>query len=174
MFKSLKTEPAIYVACLAAYNNGTLHGEWINLAQDIEDVWKDIRRILKNSPEPDAEEWAIHDYAGFDGLKIGEYENIESIHELAAFIEENGDLGSALLAYHDGDVSFAESSLENYFGCYSSLEEYVQEKTEETTVIPEHLAAYIDYASMARDLELSGDVFTIETAHDEIHVFLSY
>ena len=27
------TEPRIYVACLAAYNNGILHGAWIDAAQ---------------------------------------------------------------------------------------------------------------------------------------------
>ena len=27
--------PKIYVACLAAYNNGHLHGEWIDATQDV-------------------------------------------------------------------------------------------------------------------------------------------
>ena len=36
MGNSLKTkfEPRIYVACLAAYNNGHLHGAWIDAAQE--------------------------------------------------------------------------------------------------------------------------------------------
>jgi antirestriction protein len=30
---TLTTEPRIYVACLAAYNNGNLHGAWIDATQ---------------------------------------------------------------------------------------------------------------------------------------------
>lgn len=37
--------------------------------------------------------------------------------------------------------------------------------------IPETLRLYIDYEAMARDARLSGDVFTVETGRDEVHVF---
>ena len=30
---------------------------------------------------------------------------------------------------------------------------------------------YIDYERMGRNMEISGDAFTIETAHDQVHVF---
>ena len=33
------------------------------------------------------------------------------------------------------------------------------------------LEFYIDYAKMARDMEMSGDIYTIETGYDEIHIF---
>jgi antirestriction protein len=42
---------------------------------------------------------------------------------------------------------------------------------EEATEIPQSLRYYIDWQAMARDAEMSGDLFTVETAHDEIHVF---
>jgi len=51
--------PRIYVACLAAYNSGRLHGRWIDAAQDAEDIKAQIAEMLKESPEPGAEEWAI-------------------------------------------------------------------------------------------------------------------
>jgi antirestriction protein len=57
----------IVVACLAAYNNGILHGEWIDLNQPLDDVWRAICTMLNNSPIPNAEELAIHDYEGFEG-----------------------------------------------------------------------------------------------------------
>ena len=46
--------------------------------------------------------------------------------------------------------------------------------TEECTAIPESLRFYIDWQAMARDWEMSGDLFTVQTAHDEIHVFAGY
>ena len=50
----------IYVACLASYNNGTLHGRWIDATQGEAHIWHETRAMLATSPEPDAEEWAIH------------------------------------------------------------------------------------------------------------------
>jgi len=45
--------PRIYVACLAAYNDGRLHGNWIDLdGLDAEDIGKEIDKILRTSPSP--------------------------------------------------------------------------------------------------------------------------
>jgi len=63
---------------------------------------------------------------------------------------------------------------EQYHGCYRSLADYAQEITEETSEIPKHLEFYIDYDRMGRGMEISGDVFTIETAHDQVHIFWSH
>ncbi|KDA00731.1 antirestriction protein ArdA, partial [Hyphomonas oceanitis] len=49
--------PRIYVACLAAYNNGRLHGAWID-AITPDAIRAGVREMLATSPEPDAEEWA--------------------------------------------------------------------------------------------------------------------
>lgn len=59
------TEPQIYVACLAAYNNGHLHGAWIDAAQEPWAIYDAVRVMLAASPIAGAEEWAIHDYEGF-------------------------------------------------------------------------------------------------------------
>ena len=39
--------------------------------------------------------------------------------------------------------------------------------------IPKRYEYYIDWEAMGRDMELSGDVFTIETGFEEVHVFWS-
>ena len=52
--------PRIYVACLAAYNNGQLHGRWIDADQDVEAIQSEIANMLSSSPIPNAEEHAIH------------------------------------------------------------------------------------------------------------------
>ncbi len=152
----------IYVADLSAYNNGKLHGVWINA-------------MLKGSPEEDAEEYAIHDYEGFDGYGLSEYEGIQSVHEVACFIDENPKLGDELLNNFGGDLEDARKAVdENYNGCYSSLADYAEELTEGTTEIPQHLAFYIDYEKMGREMELSGDIYTITTTHDEVHIFWNH
>jgi len=173
--KTMSTEIRIYVADLAAYNNGKLHGVWINACDDLDDMWNQINKMLASSPEPLGEEWAIHDHEGFSGYALGEYEGIEAAHEIACFIEEYPEIGGELLNNFGGNLSEARiAAEENYSGCYKSLADYAQELTEETTQIPENLSFYIDYERMGRDMELGGDVFTIETGFEEVHIFWNH
>ncbi len=167
------TEPRIYVACLSAYNNGHLHGQWIDAGQDADDIQSDITTMLAASPIPHAEEWAIHDYEGFEGAEVFEYTSIETITKIAEFITEHGELGGKLLAHFSGDLEDAEAAFENYAGQHKSLADFAQELTEETTEIPQSLVYYIDYAAMARDMELNGDVFAIELGFEDVYVFWS-
>jgi antirestriction protein len=46
------TERRIYAACLASYNNGRLHGTWIDADQDADDIRAEIGALLKASPYP--------------------------------------------------------------------------------------------------------------------------
>ena len=165
------TTPRIYVACLAAYNNGILHGRWIDADQGVDHIWDEVKAMLEASPvEEVAEEWAIHDYEGFEGVSLSEWEGLESVHQIATFIDEHGPLAAKLLEHYDLDQ--AKTALEdNYHGCYSSLSDYAEQFTSDTSEVPQHLQAYIDYERMAQDWEMSGDIFTVETAHDEVHVF---
>ena len=52
----------IYVADLAAYNAGYLHGVWIDASQDLEDIQAQVDTMLAASPVKGAEEYAIHDF----------------------------------------------------------------------------------------------------------------
>ena len=165
-------EIRIYVADLAAYNNGILHGIWINACDDLEDIKAQINKMLACSPEEEAEEYAIHDYEGFEGYSVSEWSGIDELHEVACFIDENPGLGGALLNHFCGNLEDARRVLEDcYYGCYSSLADYAEELTEGCYEIPENLACYIDYERMGRDMEMSGDIFIIETGYNEAHVF---
>ena len=42
--------PSIYVACLAAYNNGYLHGTWIDAPQSEDKIHDEIQQLLAKSP----------------------------------------------------------------------------------------------------------------------------
>lgn len=170
----MSDEIRIYVADLAAYNNGKLHGVWIDATQDIEQIWEEINAMLKASPEGFAEEYAIHDYEGFGSYEVSEYEGIEEVQAIACFIEEYPDFGSKLLDYSADLDEAKHQAEENYSGCYKSLADYAEELTEGTSQIPENLAYYIDYERMGRDWERSGDIFTIETAYDEVHIFWNH
>lgn len=168
--KDQESEIRVYVSCLAAYNNSTLHGRWINAHQDAWEIWEEVSAMLKDSPIEDAEEWAIHDYEGFEGVTVSEWEGFERVSEIAAFIAEHGQLGGKLIAYF-GDLKYAQNAIgDQYAGEYRSTADFVQEMTEQGTEIPESLQYYIDWGAMARDWEIN-DILTIETGFENIHVF---
>lgn len=171
----MSEEIRIYVADLAAYNNGKLHGVWINACDDLDNIKAQINEMLSESPEGFAEEYAIHDYEGFGGYALCEYEGIEAAHNIACFIAEYPDFGGELLNHFGGHLAESRTAAEeNYCGCYKSLADYAQELTEDTTQIPESIAYYVDYERMGRDMDLSGDIITIEIEYETVHIFWNH
>ncbi|MCP3017438.1 antirestriction protein ArdA [Cupriavidus basilensis] len=50
------TDRRIYVACLASYNNGVLHGAWIYTeGKDADDLQDEVNKILRSSRYPNVE-----------------------------------------------------------------------------------------------------------------------
>ncbi|MEO1662790.1 MAG: antirestriction protein ArdA [Pseudomonadota bacterium] len=169
-----RDRPRIYVACLAAYNNGRPHGRWID-ATTPDAIWKQVRAMLAASPEPDAEEWAIHDYEGFEGANLSEHASFETVCELADFIEEHGELGGKVLSHFGGDLSLTRAAFEDYAGEYKSAADFAESLHEGIgTEIPKSLQYYIDWHSLARDMSLNGEIMVFQLGFDEVHVFWSH
>ncbi|MAW82212.1 MAG: antirestriction protein [Parvularcula sp.] len=161
------------MACLAAYNNGCLHGRWID-ATTPDEIMDAVRAMLAASPEPGAEEWAIHDYEGFEGARLSEYASFETVCALADFIEEHGELGGKLLEHFGDDLAEARAAFEDYAGEFHSAADFVEELHDDTgTQIPESLRYYIDWEALARDMALNGEIIAIQTGFDEVHIFWS-
>lgn len=146
------TTPRIYVASLTDYNNGVLHGAWIDADQDADDIYEEIQEMLAESPtakkysEP-AEEWAIHDYEGFPDLH--EYKSIELVATYGQALEEYGDAMRAFLSIYEGDPDCLLSSFQDrYYGEFDSHEDFVLHYLEESgrwDEIPEWAQFYFDY-----------------------------
>ncbi len=159
------TSPRIYVACLAAYNNGRLHGAWIDADQDADGIWAEINAMLAASPIPGAEEWAIHDYEGFWGLDLGEYENLEDVAVFAEAIEEYGE---AMTHYiNDRGREYVElqtlgADFEGAFvGHYDSLRDFAESTVEElgfgglTPDQIEGIWGFVDWDHIAHELTIT-------------------
>jgi len=168
--------PRIYVANLAAYNNGQLRGEWMDLddVTDADDLRERIAKMIDCTGG--GEEWAIHDYEHIpDGY--GEYPDLEKLIELRDAIREHG--AELVTAYvnnvgaHYADFScFADS----YLGTYASKEDWAHESLEGYQIdklLGAELAGYFDYESYADDQELSGYV-TFYDVSDGVAVFSNY
>ncbi len=166
--------PRIYVACLAAYNGGRLQGRWISAVEGEDHIWEEVRAMLAESPEPEAEEWAIHDYENFEGASLSEYSSFEAVCALAEFIAERGRLGAQVYRHFGDDLEQARAAFDDYVGEFQSLAHFAEELiTDAGDSVPDHLQHYIDWQAMGQDLELNGDVFTIETGFDQLQVFWS-
>lgn len=169
----------IYVACLASYNNGILHGRWIDATTDIEAMAKEIDSMLKDSPIANAEEWAIHDSEG-----LGDVSEHTSLEEIARRVEiaeaaARYDLPVPVLleAMEDIDDEDAESFvLVHYRGRYEDLAEFAEELYSECydlDQIPDFLRGHIDWEGVARDMVYGGDIREIR--HDGFsYVFWNY
>lgn len=171
--------PRVWIACLSAYNNGYLHGKWVDCTLGYDNLEEEIQSILKSSPEP-GDEWAIHDYQNFYGIDINEWHDLAHLCELATALDESGNGEMFASVYNHLGTKDIESVKEfiddNYTGTYKDLEDYAYELCEECgeiDSIPKHLQGYIDYPAMGRDMEYNGDIFTIDCANG-IHVFWSH
>jgi len=150
----------IYVACLASYNAGKLHGTWIDLSGlDGEDTQEMIQKqVIKTSPQWDAEEWAIHDFES--PVKLGEWEDLEDLCILSEALEDHGEAFAAYVQIETPqDMGKAVSQFtERYCGHWESFEQYVTESHHGDLVasqIPSYLLCHFDWESYARDLEQS-------------------
>jgi antirestriction protein len=169
------TAPRIYVACLAAYNNGRLHGEWIDADQDAEDIWSEVQRMLAASPEPGAEEWAIHDHEGFGELRLSEWESIERVASIAAGIAEHGEAFTAWLSYDaDRDPADLDAFADAYMGEWDSIRAYAEDYADSTgldALADQAGSPYVvvDIDALARDMEI--ELYAAPSGNGSVYVF---
>lgn len=172
--------PRIYVASLADYNAGRLHGRWIETGFGEECIRDDIQAMLAESAEPGAEEYAIHDFEGFGPVEIDEYDSIAFIAALTEVLEDVGNgfgyyfnvmgVDRTAAAVEDARSDFDDA----YIGLYNSVRDYAEQYLEDTGALesmPEELRAYFDYDAYARDLELGGDIWAVLEPGRGYHLF---
>lgn len=202
--------PRIYVACLASYNAGTLHGKWID-ASGGDEIRAEVAEMLRQSPYPNvaiscpdcptdaaqcpertcmagnpcvhecptckgrgkvasAEEWAIHDYEGFGGLKLSEYESFDTVAELATLIEEHGPAYVAYRDYVGAGFATASGFEESYQGNHEDEEAFGAQLYEDMYGDPgesDHpLASYLHAAvdRWSHDLFYGGDYWSAKAS----------
>lgn len=174
--------PRIWVGSLTDYNNGRLHGEWIEANQESEQLHEAVQAMLATSVFPEAEEWGIFDYEGFGSLRLDEYETMETVSRIALGIEEHGPAFAAWVAYVGTGNDEQLDRFEDHFrGEFDSMEAYVEDVLdnigfyhdldEALKVIPEDLRQYVkmDTEGLARDWGI--EMCVVEGADGRVWVF---
>lgn len=166
----------IYLTNLGKYNEGVLIGEWVDLPVSEEELEKVFKRIGIND---EYEEYFITDYeSDIDGLKVGEYENIDDLNELAEALEDLDSEEENVLSVMLEDGCTFEEALEKikdrdymvYYNC-DSMEDVAYQVVEESGLldgVPEKVARYFNYEAYGRDLEIEGTFYQINNAYIEI------
>ncbi len=165
-------ETRIYVASLSDYNDGRLHGVWLDANAEAEELDASIHEMLARSPMPGAEEWAIHDYEGFGPVRLGEYEDLATVSQIAQGMAEHGSAFAHWAAICDStDPEDLARFDDVYLGHWDSLETYAGEFLDDLDLddlieeaVPDFLQPYlsVDLAGFARDLEYAGGVASSE------------
>ncbi len=159
--------PQIYVASLSDYNDGRLHGSWLDAARTPEELQVDITAMLAASPLPGAEEWAIHDFEGFAGVRLDENESLDTVSQLAAGLAEHGPAFAAWADIAGRDEETLQRFEEAYLGHWDSLAAYADELFEDLgyaelldKAMPAGMQPYVrfDAEAFGRDLHLGGDI----------------
>ncbi len=157
----------VYIACLSAYNNGFLHGSWVDASEGIEHVRECIKEILSSSPvAEECEEWAIHDFQGFGNYKVDEYHNLDELCEVAQFLKECDKFPAEVVSWliDDYGIEGAKERMEDdYIGEFDSTGDLAYHYAEETGLLDgvhKSVAMYFDYEAFGRDLDIGGDVIS--------------
>lgn len=170
--------PQIWVASLADYTNGHLHGVWLDATLDPAELDQAVAFMLRNGYTPDAQEWAVYDYHDFCGLDLGEYVPMSRISRIACGIAEHGDAFAAWAEYVGTD---AEDELDRfgdcYLGRYDSVEAYAEQLLEEADAysyfdaVPESLRQYAIYDIEHITLDIEHDLHVELASGGGVHVF---
>jgi len=164
--------PRIYVACLASYNAGIMHGRWIDCDQGLEHIEQEVAAMLKESKQEFSEEWAIHDHQ-FLG-NISECTSFETCANIGDAVSRADD-ADAFLAWLDNintidmeslDGDMMLSSFEDqYHGKHDRPEDFAYDlyidQYHENELGP--LANHIDWESVWNDLRCGGDYYAMRT-----------
>ena len=172
--------PSIYVASLSDYNAGRLHGAWLDAGRPTEELQAAISEMLAASPEPGAEEWAIHDYEGFGGVHLSEFESIDHVAQLALGIAEHGPAFAAWAVYV-GSAGWAdhERFRDCYLGRYDSLSDYADDLLDGFglfAAVEQAAGSFepyvrVDAEAFGSDLVLGGDVVAVDAPDGGVYLF---
>jgi antirestriction protein len=158
----------IFLTNLGAYNRGELIGDWIDLPMDEDELQIKLQEILNaGGEENNDEESFITDFENDYDYKVGEYENLMELNELAqdledlvnnldenivkAAIQNFCDIHEAIEALEKGDFSYACDIDDE-----EDLGNYVVDEGLFGIDIPDQLKNYIDYEAIGRDMTCDG------------------
>lgn len=159
----------IFLTNLGKYNEGELIGEWVELPVSQEELQKVFERIGINE---EYEEYFITDYE-CDLYEVGEYENLDTLNEIAERIEELDEEESKVVKALMSDLGYTldeaigkvnSGDYRIYYDC-ADMADVAYQVVEECGYldnVPDDVARYFDYESFGRKLEREGNYILLD------------
>ncbi len=176
-----RVTPKVWIASLSDYNNGDLHGAWVDADQEPDFIWEGVNEVLRTSRQPGAEEWAIFDYEGFGPLRLSEYETVERISRLGLGIAKHGVPFAAFAGYlGDSDTELLDQFEDYFIGHWETTEAYIDDFLEDMGIdkilddaVPEAFRDYVrlDTEALVRDLESGGMLLSLDDSEGGVFLF---
>lgn len=155
----------IFLTNLGKYNEG----EWVELPVSQEELQKVFERIGINE---EYEEYFITDYE-CDLYEVGEYENLDTLNEIAERIEELDEEESKVVKALMSELGY---TLDEAIGKVNSGDYMIYYDCDDMTDVayqvvggcgyldnvPDDVARYFDYESFGRELEIEGNYILLD------------
>lgn len=149
----------IFLTNLGKYNEGELVGEWVELPVSQGELQEVFDHIGINE---EYEEYFITDYE-CDFYEVGEYENLDTLNEIAERIEELDEKESKVVKALMSELGYTlDEAIDKvnsgdyriYSDCdnMTDIAYQVVEECEYLNNVPDNVARYFDYESFGRDL----------------------
>lgn len=153
-------EMRIALTNLGKYNEGELIYKWLELPATDEEIKKAFDEIGINERY---EEFFITDYE-CEFYQIGEYENIETLNEIAEALDELDEDEKIIVKALINDGYDLEEALDKKDDCRlwdttdmaDIAEEYYYECYAPNNNVPDFIERYIDFEAMGRDMSFEG------------------
>ena len=181
---STQQRPSVWVGSWLDYNDGRLHGCWLDAARDAAVLERDIAAMLAASPTARAtgqlaEDRGIFDADGFGTLNIGEQASLTWVSAVAQGIAKHGAAFAAyaaLVANENGLHTFDDA----FLGAYESADAYVEQLIDDLGIsaqldqaVPGRLRYYVqfDTAMLARDMQAEGSIHVTDANDGGVWIF---
>ena len=152
-----KNESRVYVGTYARYNNGSIKGAWLNLADyaDKDAFYAACAELHKDEHDP---EFMFQDHENIPNGMISESSVEDAFWEWLALGDGDRELVAVYREHVDASGSI-EDAQDSYQGTFDSEEDWAERYIEDTGLlkeVPESLRCYIDYEKYARDAGYNG------------------
>lgn len=168
--------PRVYVGTYKKYNSGSIEGDWLDLEDYAtkEEFLEACAELHKDEGDP---EFMFQDFENVPRSFANEHGIDDRLWEWLELDEDDREIWGAYDEHVGGGSDFI-TARDAYLGTWDSLEAYVENYWEDCGYKGDdswwHPSNYVDWERMARDLEMSGDVFTVDADDGEVMVFSSH
>lgn len=165
-------EAQIYVGTYKKYNEGSLFGKWMRLADysDKAEFYKACRELHKDEDDP---EFMFQDYEYIPEGMVGESWVSEKVWDLMDIDDEDAEIATHYCSAvgidpndYEDIQDLVDEAKEKFVGQFDSLADLGQYFEECLGEIPSHLYNYIDWEAYGRDINYdlySDDDFYFDT-----------